>query len=156
MFCNATSVWTVISEFMQLLRHFRSTFITIMHWRESLHRFNMPYITQTAVTVVSGGTVRSNARFTHTLFVWTPQTPYVVRFFFVPMLTGYSVHTADGCGPGMHFKSGAVIASALSLFLLCCTCWIKVTAHCSHKNKHGNMNNSKLYNTEGKGKQILA
>ncbi len=34
MFCNATTVWTVMSEFMQILHHYRSTFVIIPCWWE--------------------------------------------------------------------------------------------------------------------------
>ncbi len=33
MFCNATSVWTAILLFMQFLRHWNATDITILRWR---------------------------------------------------------------------------------------------------------------------------
>ncbi len=44
MFCNATTLWTVMSDFMQLLRHSRSTFDIIPQWRETLQRFYIPKV----------------------------------------------------------------------------------------------------------------
>ncbi len=44
MFCNATALWTVMSDFMQLLAHFRSTFKIIPQLRETLQRFYTPKV----------------------------------------------------------------------------------------------------------------
>ncbi len=52
-------------------------------------------------------------------------------FFSAPILTDQSVHTARGHSPAVRSRSGAEIVYAQSLFLLCCTRWIKVTALCS-------------------------
>ncbi len=44
MFCNATAFWTVMSDFMQLLGHSRSTFEIIPQLRETLQRFYTPKV----------------------------------------------------------------------------------------------------------------
>ncbi len=46
MFCHATSVWTAISHFMQFLRHWNATDITILSWRsrEDLNHNGRQYI----------------------------------------------------------------------------------------------------------------
>ncbi len=47
MFCNATAVWTVMPDFMRLLRYSRSTFVIIPRWLETLKRFFIPKVIKT-------------------------------------------------------------------------------------------------------------
>ncbi len=49
LFCNAIAVWKVMLDFMRLLHHSRSTFVTIPRWRETLQRFYMPKAIKTIV-----------------------------------------------------------------------------------------------------------